>query len=342
MPCPSNEGVVVAQSVEPVSWGMLSTANIGLTKVVPAMQSSELSRVVGIASRDLEKGQRAANDLGIEQAYGSYEDLLSDPEIEAVYIPLPNHMHLEWTAAAARSGKHVLCEKPIAMTSDDARRMVEVCEEENVLLMEAFMYRLHPMWQKVVALIDAGVIGELTAIQMVFSYFNDDPTNIRNIPEVGGGAVYDIGCYAVNTARMLFRSEPTEVKASIKRDVTLGTDVVTSAILDFDGRHASFVCSTQMEPDQRVVIYGTTGRIVVEIPFNIPPDRPTRVLEISGGEPPVDPGIAVHEIPEADPYAVQADAFSTAIRTGSPVPLPPEDAVANMEVIERIFADAAG
>lgn len=330
------------QRVEPVSWGVLSTANIGLEKVIPAMQSSELSRVVGIASRDLERAQSAASDLGIERAYGSYEDLLSDPEIEAVYIPLPNHMHLEWTAAAARSGKHVLCEKPIAMTADDARRMVAVCEKESVLLMEAFMYRIHPMWQKVVALIDAGAIGELMAVQTIFSYFNDDPTNIRNIPEVGGGALYDIGCYAVNTARMLFRSEPTEVKASIRRDPTLGTDIVTSALLDFDGRHASFVCSTQMEPDQRVVVCGTTGRIVVEIPFNIPPDRPTRVLEISGGEPPVDPGIVVHEIPPADPYAVQADSFSMAIRTGRAVPVPPNDAVANMEVIERIFADATG
>ncbi len=342
MPCPSNEGVVLEQRLEPVSWGVLSTANIGLKKVIPAMQVSELSRVDGIASRDLAKAQEAADDLGIDKAYGSYEDLLSDPDIEAVYIPLPNHMHLEWTTAAASAGKHVLCEKPIAMTSADARRMVEACEKEGVLLMEAFMYRIHPMWQKVVALIDAGAIGDLMSVQTVFSYFNDDPSNIRNIPEVGGGALYDIGCYAVNTARMLLRSEPTDVKASIRRDDALGTDIVTSALLDFDGRHATFTCSTQMEPDQRVVVYGTTGRIVVEIPFNIPPDRPTRVLEISGGEPPVDPGTEVHEIPTADPYAVQVDAFSTAIRTGHAVPVPPEDAVANMEVIERIFAAASG
>lgn len=342
MPCPSNEGVALEQRLEPVSWGVLSTADIGLKKVIPAMQSSELSRVTGIASRDSGKAQEAADDLGIEKAYGSYEDLLSDPDIEAVYIPLPNHMHLEWTTAAARAGKHVLCEKPIAMTSDDARRMVEACEKEGVLLMEAFMYRMHPMWHKVVALIDAGAIGDLRSVQTVFSYFNDDPSNIRNIPEVGGGALYDIGCYAVNTARMLFRSEPTDVKASIRRDDTLGTDIVTSALLDFDGRHSTFVCSTQMEPDQRVVVYGTTGRIVVEIPYNIPPDRPTRVLEISGGEPPVNPGTEVHEIPTADPYAVQADDFSTAIRTGDAVPVPPEDAVANMEVIERIFAAASG
>lgn len=330
------------QRLEPVSWGVLSTANIGLKKVIPAMQLSQLSRVDGIASRDRDRAQRAADDLGIEKAYGSYEELLDDPDIEAVYIPLPNHMHLEWTTAAARAGKHVLCEKPIAMTSDEARRMVETCEREGVLLMEAFMYRLHPMWEKVVELVEAGAIGELRSVQTVFAYFNDDPTNIRNIPEVGGGALYDIGCYAVNTARMLFKSEPTVVKAAIRRDDALGTDIVASALLDFDGGHSTFVCSTQMEPDQRVVVHGTTGRIVIEIPFNIPSDRPTRVLEISGGEPPVDPGIGVHEIPTADPYTVQADGFSKAIRTGSPVPLRPEDAVANMKVIERIFADAAG
>lgn len=334
--------MVLEQRLEPVSWGVLSTANIGLKKVIPAMQLSQLSRVDGIASRDRGRAQRAADDLGIEKAYGSYEELLADPDIEAVYIPLPNHMHLEWTTAAARAGKHVLCEKPIAMTSDEARRMVETCEREGVLLMEAFMYRLHPMWEKVVELVEAGAIGELRSVQTVFAYFNDDPTNIRNIPEVGGGALYDIGCYAVNTARMLFKSEPTVVKAAIRRDDALGTDIVASALLDFDGGHSTFVCSTQMEPDQRVVVHGTTGRIVIEIPFNIPSDRPTRVLEISGGEPPVDPGIGVHEIPTADPYTVQADGFSKAIRTGSPVPLRPEDAVANMKVIERIFADAAG
>lgn len=204
------------------------------------------------------------------------------------------------------------------------------------------MYRLHPMWLKAKELVTSGAIGELRSIQTIFSYFNDDPANIRNIPEVGGGALYDIGCYAVNVSRMLFGSEPNEVKGSIRRDERLGTDVVTSALLDFDGGHASFTASTQMEPSQRVEILGTRGRIVVEIPFNIPPDQPTRVLEVAGGEPPVAPKVEIHEIPAADPYTIQADAFSRAIRDGSPVPLPPQDAVANLDVIERIFADAAG
>lgn len=326
--------------IEPVSWGVLSTADIGLKKVIPAMQQSEATRVDAIASRSPDRARDAAAQLGIEKSYGSYEDLLADGAIEAVYIPLPNNLHMEWTIAAAQSGKHVLCEKPLAMTSDDARTMVDVCEKAGVLLMEAFMYRLHPMWVKAVELVRRGAIGEIRSVQTAFSYFNDDPTNIRNIPEVGGGALYDIGCYAVNAARLTFGSEPRDVKGSIRRDEKLGTDVVTSALLDFDTGHATFVCSTQMEPDQRVVIHGTGGRIVVEIPFNIPTDRPTRILVISGGDPPVAPGMEVHEIPTANAYTVQADVFSRAVRTGSPVPVLPEDAVANLQVIERIFADA--
>lgn len=326
--------------IEPVSWGVLSTADIGVHKVIPAMLESEISRVDAIASRSLDMSEEAASGLGIPRAYGSYEELLADPDIEAVYIPLPNHLHSEWTEASARAGKHVLCEKPLAMTSAAAQQMTEVCERAGVLLMEAFMYRLHPQWVKVTELIRGGAIGDIRSVQAVFSYFNDDPADIRNIPEVGGGALYDIGCYAVNTARMVFGSEPTEVKGSVMRDETFGTDIVTSALLDFDGRHATFVCSTQMEHDQRVVIHGTTGRIVVEIPFNIPPDRPVRVLQIAGGEPPVSPGVEVHEIPLANAYTVQADAFSRAVRSGGPVPTPPDDAVANLEVIERIFADA--
>lgn len=204
------------------------------------------------------------------------------------------------------------------------------------------MYRLHPMWTKTMSLVTSGAIGEVRAVQTMFSYFNDDPANIRNIPEFGGGALYDIGCYAVNASRMIFGSEPTGVQSAIRRDESLGTDVLTSAVLDFDGRHATFLCSTQLEPDQRVEILGTDGRIVVEIPFNIPPDRPTRISVFAGGTPPVAPNIETHEIPAADPYAVQADAFSRAIRTGEAVPIPPDDAVSNLEVMERIFAGDAG
>ena len=326
--------------LKPVSWGVLSTANIGIAKVIPAMQRSELSPVTAIASRSADNASKAAEKLGIPKSYGSYEELLADDGVEAVYIPLPNHLHPEWTIAAAEAGKHVLCEKPLAMSSAAAREMTEACDAAGVMLMEAFMYRHHPLWVETRRLIDGGAIGELTVVDAIFSYFNDDPSNIRNIPEVGGGALYDIGCYPINVARMLFGGEPTQVKGSLRRDAVMGVDVVTSAILRFGEGTAGFVCSTRMEPDQRVDIYGTEGRLTVEIPFNIPPDRPTRLLETRGGEPPVAPDTTVHQIPPADQYALQADAFSRAIRTGSAVPVAPQDAVANLEVIERIFVEA--
>ncbi|HZD24191.1 MAG TPA: Gfo/Idh/MocA family oxidoreductase [Acidimicrobiia bacterium] len=326
--------------MEPVNWGVLSTANIAMTKVIPGMQRSKFSQVAGIASRSSDKARRAADTLGIPRWYGSYADLLADDDIEAVYIPLPNHMHHEWTLAAAQAGKHVLCEKPISLTARDARDMITACERSGVKLMEAFMYRQHPMWKEVKRMVDDGVIGEIQVIDTVFSFFNDDPTNIRNMPAAGGGALYDIGCYAVNVSRLLFGCEPDVVKATIREDETMGIDVVTSAVMRFGSGTASFVSSTRMEPAQRVDVYGTEGRLVIEIPFNIPPDRPTRILEVKGGSPPVDPGIRVHQIPPADAYGIQADAFSGSIRTGSPVPVSAHDGVANLEVIERIFADA--
>lgn len=325
---------------EPVRWGVLGVADIATEKVIPAMKGSQLSVVMGIASRSAEKAERAANELGIAKSYDSYGALLDDPDIEAVYIPLPNHLHPEWALAAARAGKHVLCEKPLAMTSEEARRMIQGFEEAGVMLMEAFMYRLHPMWRLVRELVEEGKIGEVLAVQTVFSYHNVDPADIRNIPEYGGGALYDIGCYAVNVSRMLFGGEPSHVEASIRRDPTFGTDVLTSALLDFDGRHSTFTCSTQLEDDQRVVVLGSSGRLVIEIPFNIPHDRVTRVLQFSGGSPPADPGLIIHEVVPADQYAVQVDAFSRALRDGTEVPTPPIDAVRNLEVIEQIFAAA--
>jgi predicted dehydrogenase len=278
--------------------------------------------------------------LGIERAYSRYEDLLADPEIEAVYIPLPNHLHAEWTIAAAEAGKHVLCEKPLAMSSAQAEAMISRSVAAGVKLMEAFMYRLHPLWTEIRRLLSSGAIGDLLAVQSFFSYHNVDSRNIRNIADFGGGALMDVGCYPVNAARMLFGSEPTAVKAAVRRDERFGTDILTSVLLDFDGRHATFTCSTQLEPDQRVHVQGTTGRLLIEIPYNIPPDRPTRILHYAGGSPPVDPGLRVIEIPGADQYGIQADAFVAAIRTGEAVPTPPDDAVANLKVMEQIIADA--
>ncbi len=326
---------------EPVRWGVLGCADIAVTKVIPAMKASSMSHVTAIASRSGDRARATAEALGIPVAHGSYRDLLDDEEIEAVYIPLPNHLHAEWAIAAAEAGKHVLCEKPLAPTSADARQMVVAAERAGVLFMEAFMYRLHPLWAEVRRLIADGAIGELRAVQAFFSYFNVDPDDIRNQVSAAGGSLFDIGCYPVNAARMLFGAEPSDVMAAVRRDPEFGTDILTSVILDFDGRHATFTCSTQLEDDQRVHIHGTEGRLVVEIPFNIPNDRPTRVLAFSGGEPPVAPDVVVHQVAAADQYGVQADAFSRAVREGSTVPTPPSDAVANLEVMERIFADAA-
>jgi predicted dehydrogenase len=326
---------------EPVRWGVLGCASIAVNKVVPAMMRARHCEVVAIASRDGERAEATAKALGLRRHHPSYEALLADDEVEAVYIPLPNHLHAEWTRRAAQAGKHVLCEKPLAMDVAEAQSMVDACAEAGVLMMEAFMYRLHPMWQRVRELVDEGNIGELRAIQAFFSYHNVDPANIRNIAEYGGGALMDIGCYPINVARWMFGAEPAVAGAVIDRDPTFGTDVLTSAVLDFGGgRQATFTCGTQVEPDQRVHLIGTAGRLLVEIPFNIPPDRPTRIVRTAGGDPPVAPGVEIFEIPAADQYGVQGDAFSAAVRDGTPAPNAPDDAVANMAVIDAIVAAA--
>ncbi len=321
-------------------WGILSTADIALRKVIPGVRTAARCEIVAIASRDGVLARSAAERLGIPTAHASYEALLADPNVDAVYIPLPNHLHAEWTIAALRAGKHVLCEKPLAMTADDAQRMVDVAYESDRHLMEAFMYRHHPSWVAALDLVAAGRIGTLTAVQSWFSYFNDDPANIRNVRDYGGGALFDIGCYSVNLSRMVFGGEPSRVAASLRRDPSTGVDVLTSAILDFEGGIATFSCSTRTETDQRVDIYGTTGRISIEIPFNIPPDRPTRVFLTAGGDPPVAPDRQVVEFPIADPYGVEFERFATAVLDGGPTPVPPEDAVANLRVIESIFEAA--
>jgi len=318
-------------------WGILSTAGIATEKTIPGIRRAARCEVVAIGSRDVERARAVAGRHGIARVHGSYEALLADPDVDAVYIPLPNHLHAEWTIAAARAGKHVLCEKPLAMTASEAQRMIEACRAEGVTLMEAFMYRLHPSWVAVRALVASGRIGRLTAVSSWFSYYNDDPANIRNNREYGGGALFDIGCYSVNLSRMLFGAEPTRVEASIVRDMASGVDVLTSGLLEFPGGVATFTCSTRAEPDQQVHVYGTDGRISVGIPFNIPPDRPTHVYLTAGGDPPVAPATETLTFESADPYAVEAERFAAAILDGAPLPTPPEDAVDNLRVIERLF-----
>ena len=321
-------------------WGILSTSTIG-RKVIPAIQAADRCEVVAIASRDPARGRRVAAERGIPTVHDSYASLLADPDVDAVYVPLPNHLHAEWSIAAARAGKHVLCEKPLALTVEDAERMIAACETAGAYLMEAFMYRHHPSWVAARELVAGGRIGQLMAAQSWFSYCNEDPANIRNILEAGGGALWDIGCYAVNLSRMLFADEPIRVSGSVRRDMVDGTDILTGGLLEFPAGLASFVCSTRVEDDQRVEIYGTRGRIGIEIPFNIPPDRPTRIFLTAGGDPPVAPAVETITFDTADAYSIEAELFATAVLDGGAVPVPPDDAVANIRVILALLADAA-
>lgn len=324
-------------------WGVLSTASIAREKWIPGVRSGRRGEVVAIGSRDAHLAHRVASELGIPRAHDSYEALLADPEVDAVYIPLPNHLHLPWAVAAAEAGKHVLCEKPLALSALDAERIVAAAEGAGVILMEAFMYRLHPSWVAVRDLVAGGRIGRLQAVQSWFSYYNDDAGNIRNIRDAGGGALMDIGCYSINLSRMLFAAEPDRVQATMVRDPAMGVDTVTSGLLAFPGGGvATFACSIRAEPDQRVHIYGTEGHISIGIPFNIPPDRPTHVFVTHGGEPPVAPSTERLTFETADPYAVEADAFASAVLDGDAAPIPPGDAVANMRVIERVVEAAEG
>ena len=318
-----------------VRWGILSTADIGMVKVTPAIQRAGNCEVVAIASRDLERATAAAAQLGIATAYGSYEELLAADDVDAIYIPLPNDLHAEWTMKAAQAGKHILCEKPLGMTSAEARQMAQACENAGVKLAEAFMYRHHPSWVEARRLLASGAIGDLVAVQSWFSYFNDDPVNIRNRMENGGGAIMDIGCYNINLSRMLFGAEPIRVEAAVRRDPVMGIDTLSSAVLGFaGGGQATFTCSTRSEGYQRVHIVGTGGRIEIEIPFNIPPDRETRIFLTRDGK-----ATESLTFPPADQYTIQAELFAQAILDDTPVAVGIEDAIANMDVIEAILGN---
>jgi predicted dehydrogenase len=322
-----------------VRWGVLSTANIGVKKVIPGMQRGELTSVVAIASRDLAVAREVAARLDIATAYGSYEELLDDPNIDAVYNPLPNHLHVPWTIRAAEAGKHVLCEKPISLTVAEAETLLAVRDRTGVKIGEAFMVDCHPQWVRLRELLDQGRIGELRSVAGYFSYYNVDPGNIRNRADIGGGALMDIGCYMVHASRYGFRREPARVMGLIDRDPRMKTDRLTSAVLDFPGGQSIFTCSTQLVPYQRVHFFGAKGRIELEIPVNAPNDRPTRLFvdsasDLFGG------GITTETFPVCDQYTLQGDAFSRAILDDTEVPVPLEDAIGNMAAIEAIFRSA--
>src|SRR4051812_3618854 len=322
-----------------VRWGVLGVARIGTNKVIPAMQKGSSTRVDAIASRDGARAESAAASLGIARAYPSYEALLADPDIDAVYIPLPNHLHVPWTIRAAQAGKHVLCEKPIALTAGEAAQLIDVRRRTGVLIEEAFMVRTHPQWLRAHAIVRSGQIGPLRSIVGTFSYYNDDPGNVRNVVAYGGGALLDIGCYLVNTARMMFEAEPSRVCALIDRDPAFGIDRLTSLMLDFPGGQAIGTCGTQLAAGQGVVLSGTLGRVEITIPFNAPPDRASRLyVEARAGD-----GSTTREaidIDVCDQYTIQGDLFSEAIRRGTPAPYPLEDSIANLRVIDALFRSA--
>lgn len=311
-----------------VRWGVLGVANIAVKKVIPAMQQSEETEIVAIASRDLTKAQMAAQALGIARSYGSYDELLADPSVEAIYNPLPNDLHVEWSMKAAAAGKHVLCEKPLGLNAMEVRALIAERDKHGVQMGEAFMVHSHPQWLRAREIAQSGGIGDLRAVQGFFSYFNRDPHNIRNKVDAGGGALMDIGCYPITMSRFMFGEEPVQAVSIVERDPDMGTDRVTSALLQFpNGGQAQFTCSTQLAPYQRMHFFGTTGRIEIEIPFNAPPDVPTRIF-VNG---------QVEEFPICDQYTLQGDAFSRAIRGSGEVPTPLEDALQNMAVIDAIF-----
>ncbi|WP_429820582.1 Gfo/Idh/MocA family protein [Ensifer sp. B1-9] len=324
-----------------IRWGVLGCAGIAAKAVIPAIQSSRLGRVEAIASRDPGRAGEMAARFGIARAHGSYEALLADTEIDAIYNPLPNHLHVSMTIMALEHGKPVLCEKPIALNADEVIRLAAAQEAARLPVAEAFMVRHHPQWKRARALVAEGRIGEARAIQTIFSYYLDDPQNVRNQASIGGGGLYDVGCYAINTARFLFGSEPLRAIALLERDPAFDTDRLTSGLMEFpEGRQLVFTCSTQLALTQAVTVLGTCGRLEIPIPFNAPADAPTRLVlddgrDLAGG------GRQEIAIEPVDQYREQADAFAEAILFGTPLEIGLEDAVANMKVIDALFRSAA-
>ncbi len=321
-----------------VRWGILSTANIGRAKVTPAILKSPVSEVVAVASRDQAAAERYIAELGLSgraTAHGSYEALFADPNVDAIYNPLPNHLHVPMTLAAARAGKHVLCEKPIALTAAEAAELRQI--PEGIVFCEAFMVRFHPQWRRAREIVRSGELGEIRAMRGVFCYHNVDPGNVRNQAEIGGGGLYDIGCYPVTASRYLFEAEPQRVVALVDRDPGFGTDRLATVIADFGGgRQMSFVCSTQAVPHQSLEIIGSKGRVEIIIPFNAPTDMPTAILVDAGA---AHGGVLARReiLPACDQYTEQANTFARAVLGEAPLEWGVEDAIAGMRVLDAIF-----
>jgi predicted dehydrogenase len=323
-----------------VKWGILSTASIAERRVLPAMLDCQRAEVAAIASRSLEKAKAVASRFAVPKAYGSYEELFADPEVEVIYNPLPNHMHVDWSIRAASHGKHVLCEKPLSATVSEARRLLEARDYYRVKIGEAFMVRTHPQWLRTADLVHSGRIGKLRSALCFFSYFNVDPANTRNVADYDGGALMDIGCYPIKTSRFVFAEEPVRVIACVERDPSFKTDRLTSAILEFPAGQSVFTTSTQTVYYQKSQFFGTTGRIDVEIPFNAPTDKPTRIFLDDGKDLYAGASAVVESFPVCNQFTIQADLFSAAIRDEAEVPNPLEDSICNAAVIEALFRSA--
>jgi predicted dehydrogenase len=323
-----------------VKWGILSTASIAQRRVIPAMLNCEHAEVVAIASRSLDKAKAVAGKFSIPKVYGSYEELLADREIEAIYNPLPNHLHVEWSIRAASHAKHVLCEKPLSRTVAEARRLLQAREQYHVKIGEAFMVRTHPQWLRTAELVRTGRIGKLRSAFGFFSYFNVDPGNTRNIVDYAGGALMDIGCYPIKTSRFVFGEEPVRVMGCVERDPCFKTDRLTSAILEYPTGQCIFTASSQMVYYQKMQFFGTAGRIDVETPFNAPTDKPARLFIDDGKDLYAGASAVTESFRICNQFTIQADLFSAAIRENTEVPNPLEDSICNMAVIEALFRSA--
>lgn len=322
--------------MEKLRMGVLGCSFHYFKRVAVPLRESLLIEPYAIASRDSAKAAESADEWGFSRSFGSYEALLADPAVDFVYNPLPNHLHLEYIKKAADAGKHILCEKPICLNADEARIAADYCEKKGVLLMEAFMYRFHPQWRRAAALAESFDIGKVRSTHCVFAYNNKDPKNIRNIAAFGGGALLDIGCYAVSSSRLLMGGEPLRVFCLAESDSAFGTDILSTGILDYgNGRRSTFTVGTQLFSVQRVDAFGTDGTLSVEVPFNMFGDVPGRVHVANGV------GRRTVETEIADQYLLEFDAFAQAVLDGAPAPTPVSDAVANMAVLDALAASAA-
>jgi predicted dehydrogenase len=322
-----------------IRWGVLGAANIAVKLVIPAMQQGERSVVTAIASRDIDKARTAAESLGIPKAYGSYEELLADPDVDAVYNPLPNHLHLAWTVKAAQAGKHVLCEKPLAMNTAEALELIGVRDRTGVKIQEAFMIRVHPQWSRIPELIRSGRIGTVRSVMGYFHYNNTNSGDVRNILEYGGGGLLDIGCYLIYSSRLIYGEEPERAGGLLRRDPVFNTDMLTSAILEYPSGHAVFTCSTQAVPNQRIHVFGTEGRMEIEIPFTPPADQRPRIYIDDGSKLP-NRYPEIIKFKKVNQYTLQGDVFSKAIQEDGELPLSLEGSLMNMAIIDSIFRSA--